>query len=201
MSMRSIIATRLGYLACRPAREDDQLMRSRISALQPWAVAALQGVLFAALMTAYAVVLDHDGAANAARGSLVGGVVFALFMWFAERRQRARVRCVIGAVTPEQEREVEHAVTSGIPPRAPELRPAAVALAEDRLAEHMRFRTFTLVVFAVLAAFSMIAALVASAWYVVGAVGFAAALVWTVRYPQQLRRRVASLEGHSSASG
>jgi len=65
---------------------------------------------------------------------------------------------------PEQEREVEQAVTSGIPPHAPELRPAAVALAEDRLAEHLRFRTFTLLVFAAFAASSMIAALVDSAW-------------------------------------
>ena len=176
-------------------------MGTRIAALRLWAVAALQGVLFAALMTASAVALDHVGVANSARGSLVGGVVFALFIWFAGRRQRARVRCVVGAVTPEQQREVEQAVTSGIPPRAPELRPAAVALAEDRLAENLRFRTFTLVVFAVFAAFSVIAAFVDSAWYLLGAVGFAGALVWTVRYPRHLRRRVATLTGHSGASG
>jgi len=74
-------------------------MRTRIAALRLWVVAALQGVLFAALMTASAVALDHDGVANSARGSLVGGVVVALSMWFAGRRQRARVRCVIGAVS------------------------------------------------------------------------------------------------------
>jgi hypothetical protein len=172
-------------------------MHVHFAAHRLWLVAAIQGMAFAACMTASDVIMDHDSLVHATHGAVPGGVFFAVVMGFANRRQHKRVWHVIGTLTSEQERDVQRAASSGSAPRDPELLTSAVALARAQLAEHLRFRTFTVVVFAVFAVFaasSVIVASVDSQWYLLGAAAFAAALVWTVRYPQQLRRRIASLE-------
>jgi hypothetical protein len=96
-------------------------------------------------------------------------------------------------LTAAQQREVFRAAATGAAPQQPELKAAAVALARHRLVENSAYRTFSIVVFAVLLAVSAIFAATVTPWYGIAAVVFAAALIDAVRSPITLRRRVSTL--------
>jgi hypothetical protein len=124
----------------------------------------------------------------------VAGAVYAPLMWFAMRPERRAVSAIMGAMTVDEQRAVSGAAKTGVPPAEAALRPAAVELVRHRLAEHDRHRVLTLVMFAAFTVLSVPFVFTDGLWWLAATAMFASMLVWTVRYPRQLARRLASLE-------
>jgi hypothetical protein len=165
-----------------------------------WLTALLQGLLFAAWMAVGDVIEFHDGSGRTLIAAVVGGLVFAAFMWLAYwRPERVATNEVVGEMSAPQRRAVERAAATGTPPSDPALRTAAVALASYRFARHARRRTGSLVVLSVfLLAVTLELAVDPSVLFVAAMAVFVWTLIWTVRYPTLQRRRIAMLDGSAA---
>jgi hypothetical protein len=154
----------------------------------------MTGLFFAAMMSVWAVVDDDASWPKALIQGALAGAVYTPLMWFATRPERRAVNAIMGAMTPEEQRAVSSAAKTGAPPAEAALRPAAVELVRHRLAEHERHRVLTLVVFAAFTLLSVPFVFTDGLWWLVATAMFASMLIWTVRYPGQLTRRLATLE-------
>ena len=157
-------------------------------------ISALQGAVFAVVILATNVVLDHDAWGRALRGAGVAGAGFAVMMWLLSRRVLRDTRDIVAGIPAGQRGEVVRAAETGTPRADTELRVAAVALARSRLADYEARRTLCVVAFAAFAVMGLIGAIAASPWYLLAAALFATLGVWAVRYQTTLRRRVTALE-------
>jgi hypothetical protein len=155
---------------------------------------ALTGLFFAAMMSVWVLVSDDASWPRALIQGAIAGAVYTPLMWFATRADRRGVNAIMGAMTSDEQRAVLSAAKTGVPPAEAALRPAAVSLVRHRLAEHDRHRVLTLVVFAAFALLSVPFIFTDGLWWLVATAMFASMLVWTVRYPSQLARRLARLE-------
>src|SRR4051794_41864213 len=93
----------------------------------------------------------------------------------------------------EQRRGVLRAAITGAPP-GDYAAASGGWIVRNRLDEYDRHRTLPLAVFAVLLALSALLAVTGALWYLAAAALFGWALIWTVRYPGRLTRRLAMLE-------
>jgi hypothetical protein len=132
-----------------------------------------------------------------ARTLITAAIIFPLFtvaMYFVTRKETWASEELLGGTSREQRRAVLRAARTGRPPSDRTARAQAAALVEQRLANHARHRVASIATFAVFAAGSAAAAIGAGLWYLGGAALFAGTLIWTIRYPGQLRRKLAALE-------
>lgn len=159
------------------------------------------GLFFAVWWSGWSLVVDHAGWHRTLRNAVVAAVVFGVLSWLTQRRQWSATSAAIGGMTGTQLREVHRAADTGKPPADPAARRAAIAVLRVRIAEDARHRTFTLAVFAVFAALSVIGLAVDHGlWSVIGTVLFGCTLIWVLRYPRRLSRRLTALEA-SDTSG
>lgn len=175
-------------------------MGARFATAPVWFPAAFQGVFYAVWMSVWSRLSDHESWARTMISGVIMALAFGGVMWFAGRKERRANAVLTEGLTAEQRRAVARAVATGTPPADPTLRARAAAIVRHQLAEDGRYRTLTLVVFAMFLALSAGIAASGSPWYWPGAAVFAGMLIWVVRNPGTLRRKLAALEPPAAAA-
>jgi hypothetical protein len=183
-----------GALAMRRRLVDDLVMRSYLAVAPVWVAAVLQGLLFGVIEIVGFTVEHHEFNTRLVIIGGVSGAMYGVAMGLVARRQRRGTEQVFGDLPTAQRRAVFSAAITGTPPEDPAVRAASVAILYDWLDRHSRTSTLVIVVSIVLAVASLVFTATDSWWYLAATVGFVAMIVWTLRYPVVLRRRVAAFE-------
>lgn len=168
-------------------------MRVRVANASSWLPYAVQGVFFAVWMSASSMISDHHSWSRTLISGVIIAPLFALVMWFVGRDRRRNDAALLDGLTADERRQVLDAARTGVSPSEPQLRAASVALAEQRLLDHTRQRSFAIGVFSILAALSLILVFTDGPWYLAGVAGFGWGVIWSARYAGQLRRRLVRL--------
>lgn len=162
---------------------------------------AFQGLLFAAIMSGWSMISDHAGWRETLFSAVVIGPLYGLAMWYVSRDARRDEAATVGGMSREQRRAVMRAAKTGKPPADSALRTSAALLVRGQLLRHQRSRTFTLTVFALFTAMSVVGWFASGWWYgLAGTVLFGGALIWAGRYRGQLQRKLAALEAPPSSA-
>lgn len=175
-------------------------MGGRFATAPAWVPAAFQGVVYAVWMSVWSRLSDHDSWARTLIGAVIMAPAFGALMWFATRKGRRAHAALTEGLSAEQRHEVERAAATGTPPPDPTLQARAAAIVRHELADHTRYRALTFVVFAVFLVMSAVIAASGSPWYWAGTAMFAGALIWAVRSPGTLRRKLVALEPPAEAA-
>jgi H+/gluconate symporter-like permease len=157
-----------------------------------WLLSLYTGVPSGLLLGVLAGLTGADGRTAATFG-LLTGVLSGSAMGPLLARIHRRARPVADAIPDGQHRAVLRAAARGPVPVDPEIRAAALALATHQLAGALRFRRPVAGLLGLLAVLESAAALAYTPWLWVGAALFLAILVFQLRQPARLRRRIQEL--------
>lgn len=166
-----------------------------------WVISVVTGVPFGvAMVVGFHVLLPSAGPtarslpliANVILGVIAGAVFGAVMGPLAARRNR-QARSVLGPLPAEDFAVVLRAAARGPVPADPRLRRAAGRLAQLRLDELNRNWARTSAVFLLGLLLEVYAAVVMSAWFWLGALVAASAIVGQLWFPRRLRRRIEQL--------
>jgi hypothetical protein len=135
------------------------------------------------------------GAIAATAAGVFGGIFFGLVMGLVNRRLAERVRRQVGDVRRSDERVISKAARRGPVPEDPELRTAALRLAQLRAEQAHRWDRLSSLFFFAMTALSVYLAVSDGAGWLMATAGFAAVAVAAMREPRRLDRRVDELRG------
>ena len=165
---------------------------SAVERRRPWWVEPLLTGSSSGVAAAFLLRLDDDPQLSWLEAGL-GGLVVALVVgaWFAStaRRQQRGVAEVTDGMTPDQADAARRAVQDGPVPAEPEVRAAALRLADRALVRALRFRVLAVAGYLFLIAWSVGAAVRSSPWFLLVTVLFVVGAVGQLLEPGRLRRR------------
>lgn len=167
-------------------------MRAYLLNAPRWGLGVVHGVLFGAVMAVVGLLRDETAPEALARG-VFSGTVFGLLMAASSYRQDRRLREAVDGLPPRQQQVALRAVARGPVPDEPEVRAAALRLAERQLAANRRFRTVNVVLFGGLLMVAASLAVTGSPWWWLGVALWSAALAGQVWTGRRLEQRVALL--------
>lgn len=161
-----------------------------------WALSLVQGALFTIVFATGTALADHGSFVAELPSALIAGVVFGALMGPATARRREDLFAGLPTASPQQREAGVRAARQGRAPKDPEVRRIAVHVAEQRLATALRGHRRQLLIFGLGTAGYLVASLVWSWWWVIGAVVFLGFFVLSVREPRRWLRRLAALTHH-----
>ena len=150
------------------------------------------GLSFGLIMGGYTLARGSN-LITALVGGLLGGLVFGVLMGPLLRAQFDRQRQAVGVLDERVRRPAGRASLWGPAPEDPEVRAAALRVAEHGLAEQERRSVWTRVLLVLFLALEVWQAIVSSPWFWIPAAFFAALLASSLLLPRRLRRRIALL--------
>jgi hypothetical protein len=157
-----------------------------------WLLSLYSGALFGLLLWVIVGIAGADGPTAATTGALIG-LLSGLVTGPLLVRLNRRVRPASTADPDRLHRAVLRAAAGGPVPADPQVRAAALALATHQLAGALRYRRPVAGLLGLLTVLESAAALAYTPWLWVGAAVLLAILVFQLRQPARLRRRVEEL--------
>lgn len=159
-----------------------------------WVLALFNGAIFGVLSVLQHLVIGDASLLGAVVGGVFGGVVFGLLMGVITARLNRRMVGEVGDVAVGDQRAVSRAAVRGPVPQDPAVRQAALRMAVFQAARGRRMRWFAVAVFGGLIALSVYLAAAQTPMWLLGAVFFAALLVWVLVQPLWFDRRADLLQ-------
>ncbi|MDX6279331.1 MAG: hypothetical protein QOH03_402 [Kribbellaceae bacterium] len=167
-------------------------MRDRLNSMPVWVLFILNWLIWSALLSATGLIRRESLAWMVLPAVIVAFVIAVAMTLALKARWRAEDRA-LGDASRTLRREASRATWTGPIPANPEIRAAAVRLAEEQLRRTRRVRPFLIVVMTLAAVSAIGAAVLGSPWQLLSVVFYFPVLILLLISPNRLRKRIALL--------
>jgi hypothetical protein len=161
----------------------------------------IAGGVFALLQFLFHYLIDDRSVGRSLLSAALSGLFFGPVFGALTYRTAQRQRAAMGTLPDRESRLARRAATRGPVPADPQVRDAALRVANFRLDQAKRQLVWGSLFWAVIIAIGMWLVMTDSPWWAVPVMLFAGLLIFQLRLPGHLRRRVALLQHQGSASG